>query len=613
MIIHHSKRGVNVRENEIQKYKYSWGLMILSFFVTWGICNTLRVEDNRYISNSVFSLLIYLGVFFILKAFRNIITKRLLMFSGISAIFYTLAAYLGKQIYLYESVGWSDPKIYLYILFLLPFFVSCIGLLLYYLPEIFKWIQEYPITKEYEKYFTGSVKYFLIVWAILFVCWLPGFIATFPGIYAYDSVYQTKGLITEGNLNNHHPILHSIIYCACLVFGKEYIGSYESGMSVYVIFQMLILSMSMALVSKFFAKQKYPILFQVMFIIWNGIYPVNHLMAYAGTKDTLFSAFFLLWVLQSVKFVLDIDIFFSKWRNIITYIIIIFLMAAFRNNGWYVFLFSIPAILFIGRTHWKKIVFICAACCLCWGAYTGPVFKCLNVVPGDLHEMMSVPASQLTRAILVNEDCLTEEEKQMISEFIPQYLNYRPRLADDVKNTFNSELFRQDPIRFIELWISVGEKCLGTYIDAFLNLNIGYWYPDMIYRDPGAWHPYLEYANSSADDPSWIVLERANYFPILAKFYNKFAYDTIHQQIPIFSLLFNPGMAVWFIGFTAVASGYYKRWQFVFPCWIVLGLLGTLLLGPVVLVRYAYPIMISVPLFIALHFQTSIGDVVLRK
>ena len=326
-------------------------------------------------------------------------------------IFYTLAAYLGKQIYLYESVGWSDPKIYLYILFLLPFFVSCIGLLLYYLPEIFKWIQEYPITKEYEKYFTGSVKYFLIVWAILFVCWLPGFIATFPGIYAYDSVYQTKGLITEGNLNNHHPILHSIIYCVCLVFGKEFIGSYESGMSIYVIFQMLLLSMCMALVSKFFAKQKYPILFQVMFIIWNGIYPVNHLMAYAGTKDTLFSTFFLLWVLQSVKF----------------------------------------------------------------------------------------------------------------------------------------------------------------------------------------------------------VLERANYFPILAKFYNKFAYDTIHQQIPIFSLLFNPGMAVWFIGFTAVASGYYKRWQFVFPCWIVLGLLGTLLLGPVVLVRYAYPIMISVQLFIALHFQTSIGDVVLRK
>ena len=72
-------------------------------------------------------------------------------------------------------------------------------------------------------------------------------------------------------------------------------------------------------------------------------------------------------------------------------------------------------------------------------------------------------------------------------------------------------------------------------------------------------------------------------------------------------------MAVWFIGFMAVASGYYKCWQFVFPCWIILGLLGTLLLGPVVLVRYAYPIMISVPLFIALHFQTSIGDVVLRK
>lgn len=597
-----------IRKNEMLKYNYHWWLIIISFFSTWGICNSLRVEDNRYISNSIYSIMIYLGVFFVLRAFRNIITKRLLVFSGISGIFYTLASYFGKQIYLYEGVGWSDITTYMYILFLYPFFVSCIGLLLYYVPIILRWICEYPVKNKYKKYFTGNVKYFLIVWLVLFVCWLPGFIATFPGIYAYDSVYQTKALITEGYLNNHHPILHSIVYCGCLMFGKEVLGSYESGMSIYIIFQMLILSMSMALVSKFLAKQKYPILLQAIFIIWNGIYPVNHLMAYAGTKDTLFSAFFMLWVLQSVRFVLDTDTFFSKRKNIIFYIVIIFLMAAFRNNGWYVFLFSIPAMFVVGRLYWKRIVLICMACCLCWGIYTRPVFRWLHVVPGDIHEMMSVPASQLTRAILVNEEYLTEEEKQMISEYVPQYSNYRPRLADDVKNTFNSKLLRQDPVRFIELWIGVGNKCLGTYIDAFLNLNIGYWYPDMIYRDPGAWHPYLEYANSSADDPSWIVLERANLFPLLAKCYNKFAYDTSYQQIPVVSLLFNPGMSVWFIVFVAVAIGYYKQWKFIFPCWIVLGLLGTLLLGPVVLVRYAYPIMVSVPVFFALLFQIENKD-----
>lgn len=591
------------RKNEILKYNYHWGLMILSFFSTLGICHVMRVEDSRYISNSIFSILIYLGVFLILKEFVKVISKRLLIFSGISGAFYTLTAYLGKQIYLYESVGWSDIKTYLYILFLFPFFASCVGLLLYYVPVIIKWIREYRITPKYKKCFTGNIKFFLIVWLILFACWLPGFIATFPGIYAYDSVFQTKWLITEGYLNNHHPILHTLIYCFCLVFGKEFIGSYESGMSIYVIFQMLLLSMSMALVSKFLAKHKYPILFQIIFIIWNGIYPVNHLMAYAGTKDTLFSTFFLLWILQSVGLVLDIDTYLFKWRNIILYIITIFLMAAFRNNGWYVFLFSIPAMFWVGRKHWKKLVFICMMCCLCWGIYTGPVFKWLHVVPGDLHEMMSVPTSQLTRAILFNEERLTEEEKLMISEYIPGYLDYKSRIADPVKNGFNSKLFKQDPVRFVELWINVGDKCLGTYIDAFLNLNIGYWYPDMIYRDPGAWHPYLEYVNSSADDPSWIVLERADFFPILAKCYNKFAYDTSHQQIPIFSLLFNPGMAVWFIGFTAVAVGYYKRWRLILPCWIILGLLGTLLLGPVVLVRYAYPIMVSVPLFMVLLFQ----------
>lgn len=78
---------------------------------------------------------------------------------------------------------------------------------------------------------------------------------------------------------------------------------------------------------------------------------------------------------------------------------------------------------------------------------------------------------------------------------------------------------------FFLLWIlqSVG---LVLDMDTFLNLNIGYWYPDMIYRDQGAWHPYLKYVNSSEDDPSWIVLERADFFPRLEKYYNKFAFDT---------------------------------------------------------------------------------------
>lgn len=66
-------------------------------------------------------------------------------------------------------------------------------------------------------------------------------------------------------------------------------------------------------------------------------------------------------------------------------------------------------------------------------------------------EMMSVLSSQLTRAILIDKELLTEEEKSMIVEYIPQYSNYKPRITDDVKNTFNSELFKEDLAKFIVL------------------------------------------------------------------------------------------------------------------------------------------------------------------
>lgn len=57
------------------------------------------------------------------------------------------------------------------------------------------------------------------------------------------------------------------------------------------------------------------------------------------------------------------DIFLSKCRNIILYIVTAFLMGVLRNKGWYVFLFSIPEFIYTGKKYWKKIILIYMDCC----------------------------------------------------------------------------------------------------------------------------------------------------------------------------------------------------------------------------------------------------------
>lgn len=80
--------------------------------------------------------------------------------------------------------------------------------------------------------------------------------------------------------------------------------------------------------------------------------------------------------------------------------------------------------------------------------------------------------------------------------------NIISRIADSMKSTFNSAKFRENPIEFIKLWGEVGFKHLDTYIDAFSRITIGFWYPDMNYRDEGAFHPYWEWLSIGQNDPT---------------------------------------------------------------------------------------------------------------
>ena len=83
-------------------------------------------------------------------------------------------------------------------------------------------------------------------WIFIFICWLPVFLADWPGVFVIDNVFQMRWYL-EGTISAHHPVLHTYLLGWILSFGKDVFGSWEAGMCIFSLLQMLFLSAVFAL------------------------------------------------------------------------------------------------------------------------------------------------------------------------------------------------------------------------------------------------------------------------------------------------------------------------------------------------------------------------------
>ena len=64
-------------------------------------------------------------------------------------------------------------------------------------------------------------------------------------------------------------------------------------------------------------------------------------------------------------------------------------------------------------------------------------------------------------------------------------------------------------------------------------------------------------------------------------------------------MLFSSGFSVWILLLYIAWCIYKKQYKLLFPAAFLVGYWLTSLVGPVVLYRYVYPIMVSIPILIA--------------
>jgi hypothetical protein len=130
----------------------------------------------------------------------------------------------------------------------------------------------------------------------LLICWIPFWLAVWPGIYNYDANLQYE-MLQYDYLWTHHPILHTLLLDYLVIFGQNFLGDANGGVALYVGLQLLVMSTAFTLMLRTMAEEgagKVLLTFSFLFFAVN---PALVLWLLPTTKDVLFTGFAILLIL----------------------------------------------------------------------------------------------------------------------------------------------------------------------------------------------------------------------------------------------------------------------------------------------------------------------------
>ena len=436
-------------------------------------------------------------------------------------------------------------------------------------------------------------KVWLISWEIMFLCWIPTWLAFFPGLFTNDAPGQV--IETIGTYNTHHPLIHTLFLQGCLRIG-DLLGDANIGIVLNCMIQMALLSAVLAAVVAY-ARQRGTTFHLVLMQIFFSLFPVFPIMSITTTKDVLFTVFFTLFLL--ILAILD-----GKPEMLATSAAIRNLLIAggvfsmlFRNNAVPV----IPLVLLIlglrtgEKTARKRVWQVLILTAILYVAINGSLVLATRATndPNN-NELLSVPYQQLARVYNMKPDELSQEEKQEILRFIPDVDDYNPIKSDEVKFT---GLADEDRRGFVSLYLRMLRKYPFTYLESFLINTEGYWYIDDV---TGA----VNYGCGAGDGTIgymymyiWehVGVHHIALIPALENWYKYYFAYNHYLDIPVWSALFRCGLYLWAGLWCLIHSFRRKQHGSMLYVTLIL-LLTTLLLGPVVSLRYVLPFLTCFPI-----------------
>lgn len=505
------------------------------------------------------------------------------IFAGIGGTLSAFCYVAGYQLDYFDTLHFTDKNFYV------KWAAGAVGfsVILFFLWQAFDKIAERPSKETIERVpRTDGKRVRLFCMGILFLCWIPALLSIFPGVFSYDA-YNEWEQVHNWMLTAHHPVAHVLLLGGLTEGFFLLTGSYNAGIAVYTVLQMLFLAWALSAVIVCMAEFGIPRFFRILTLIVYAVSPVTQLFSICATKDVLFTGAEVIFFLYVLRFSINRELAGDR-KRMIYFGISALCTVIFRNNGLYIVFLALVVLALTARRelikYRKNLAVFLSVILAPYFLYIGPLYRGLDVKPGGVEEMLSVPLQQMARVYKYDAASLSEEEQSMLCRFVEREAleNYRPTVSDFVKQGFRGEEFQAHKTEFIRLWLKLGQKHPLTYLNSFLINTVDAWYPHALidgYRHGdgrGSWFDY----RVAPPGTEKIYLQG------LHGFYETLSHDLQAQRKPFAFLLLSPG---WHFLCIMVLFLYFfsrRKYRLLVPLCVFGFHMLTVLLGPMILVRY---------------------------
>lgn len=569
-------------------------LLSISLLLTVLLARYFNID---FYHNYILYILIFISCWWLSSGIDKILNKRLAIHSGIFSFLLTTSFFIGGKITpgndILTPFYWSD----------IIYFLTLNAVLFFAVSKAINWLSASRSIKT--RKFRPTKKIWVAASAIMFLGWMPYFLAFFPGILSPDSIHQLSQALGTSELTNAHPAPHTMLISAVVHFGLL-IGNNNivAGVASYSIVQMLLLSAILGYSVYWAARHSLSRPFCVLATAFFTLNPIIAIYSITMWKDVLFGGIILLLVLQVYDIVKSKGSAFKQLSSMIPFVATIILAAFFRNNGIFIIVVLLPLLMIVYRQYWKITLPVFAVTFAAIMFVQGPIYNILSIQKSYFAESVGIPIQQI--GLTAKYGNLAGDQKTELSNIIDADVmaaSYTPNTSNTIKfnwGHFNHTYLNEHQLEFLMLWANILPNNIPEYTVAYLLETDGQWHIGAI-----GYTVQLKQEENQPFDSTDLIGLREPISKVLTK---------ITDQ-SIYNILFSEGVVIWAMFFSVVVFLYKKRYDLLLVIAPLVVLWLTLMIATPINYdfRYIFPIYLAVPVIIIFMLQNKSGSLVPRK
>lgn len=509
----------------------------------------------------------------------------------------------------FQTVKLSSPVYWIAFLALL-LLVSCILILLW---RAFDALRHNSSAHSVSKlHFTAGILVVIISWVLV---WL----AAWPGYYCYDT-YAITDYVSNGTLDGLQPALHSLICGTVIKIGLFFFnGSWNNAIALYFALQIVFMITVLGVILKYLINHGISRTFFWFSVVFYSLNPLIPMLGICSTKDALFSGLFSIFLLWLIKMLEQGNL--NRITAFASGVLLIFLLTAFRSNSFYCLVLFLPLLVISAyRVIDKKRLILLSACmaiglCL-YGLWEGPGYTALSVNRWDgVRQMVNVPAAQTSRMAMLGV-IDTGEAEELGIDINSMAFNYST-ISQVNSDYFRTQLFNAlDNGRtkdYLAWWFRTVLEHPSISLDALMILTQPLWditTTPTSYNNPNP-TPYNYSGTETSLFASWVEwpAQQDSKIPSYSDFLWNISRYNVLQEIPFISLLVSPAAYFWLVIIVAAYAFIRCDYRALSICLLQLCFLASVFVGPTILLRYVYFVMLATPIlfFMLLRGSNSIA------